>query len=512
MPISNHPHGQRMHPAAMAIGWLNIIRSTLIPILFGVFAAAGGNFFWLMAIVLFGILAPAVGVLLHYVNFRFYVDAEHLVIHEGVLSKRTRRIPFKRIHNLNSRESVVARLFKVVRLDVETAGGSAAEASLTAVTHEVAQWIRDAVRQGKYAVEEANDAPSEQAEARDIYRIRPLDIFVAGATTNRIGLIAIGVGALFQYASELNPDMTPNWINSAMGWASAQTDVSPLRLVLVLVVGVLLVFLLAWVLSIVTALVRWFGFTLRQVGDDLQIQTGLFTKREFSVPLEKIQALRCVTSAFRRPFRLLKIEVQTAGFMGAQGSDGERQQEQNLLVPITRHDRTDFFVRNVWPEANWDAVDWQGVHPYTRFRHFRGLIMIAALPTAATHVILGWFSFANPLTWVYIWAVMSLAFLVAHLTFKQMGWSQEQGFLFIRTGFLGLHFWVIPVSKIQNLAIWQDPFQRIRHLATLQVDVAGGGGREAAIPNIPVNVAWLLFNRFSNGSRLPQPKLADSEA
>ena len=74
-----------------------------------------------------------------------------------------------------------------------------------------------------------------------------------------------------------------------------------------------------------------------------------------------------------------------------------------------------------------------------------------------------------------------------------------------------MHFWVIPIAKIQNAAVEQNPFQRYHGLASLRIDVAGGGEREAVIPNIDVGEAWLLFNRFVNPGA-PGPRTRDGSS
>lgn len=88
---------------------------------------------------------------------------------------------------------------------------------------------------------------------------------------------------------------------------------------------------------------------------------------------------------------------------------------------------------------------------------------------------------------------------ISHLTYKQTAYAVDENFVYIKTGFIGLHFWVIPVGKIQNLSLTQTPFQRSRRLVSLHIDVAGGTQiSEPVVPNIPISSTWLLFNRLGH--------------
>lgn len=71
-------------------------------------------------------------------------------IEYGLFVKNKRYIPFERIQTLNYKEGILHRPFKLVRVDVETAGGSAdAEVSLTAITREQASRIELEMKKSK---------------------------------------------------------------------------------------------------------------------------------------------------------------------------------------------------------------------------------------------------------------------------------------------------------------------------------------------------------------------------
>ena len=94
-----------------------------------------------------------------------------------------------------------------------------------------------------------------------------------------------------------------------------------------------------------------------------------------------------------------------------------------------------------------------------------------------------------------IWAALSFA--VAQLTYRQIAYSIDHEFVYIRNGFLKLNFFVIPMARIQSAALFQTYFQRRKGLATLHLDIAGSARVSAEIPNISIQDAWLLLNKVT---------------
>jgi len=483
------------------------IRAFIVPLIFtAVFAGrgpalGGGSLFFFLFLIAF----PMLIALMRFASYRYKLEEGHVTIREGVLSRKVRRIPVRRIHNINTSQNIIARVLGVLRLDIETAGGGSAEASLVAVSKADAQKIRRFVHREKMRVIGEQDGPDastaevelEEPASVPIHRVPIRDIFLAGATTSRLGIIFVGLFAATEYLDFDPQDM----IKQAEAWTDSAMGLGEDRMVYFGIAAFVLIFLVAWLLAIFTAFVRWFGFTLSCRDDDLEISTGLLTIRQYTLPRDKIQALQCETSAIRRPFGLFQIRVRSAGHVGVQE---QSRAESDLLVPITNRDQLGFFASSVWSASRWDEVAWHGVHPWTRLRQFRVLAVLWALIlTGAYYSGNGYFRMVEVMVALALIG-FAAAWGIAHLTWKQTAYGHDDDFVYIKHGFLGLQFWVIPVWRIQNVALSQTPFQRFRALASLTVDTAGAGGSNATIPNIDLEIACRLFNRFS-GQPAPTP-------
>lgn len=496
------------HPIALLFGFLNILRSSGLPLLFlfvflgsGSSVATNGIFFGFM------LALPMLTYLMSYISYRYRLEAGQITIREGIFSRKIRRIPVRRIHNVNTRQSLLARLFKVVRLEVETAGGGSSEARFTALSLAEARRIQEFVKREKREILEdesitsaAETMAADEVESEPIYRISLIDILVAGATTNRMGVIFVSLAVAFQYLQEyLATRQDTAWVQQLYDYVNMLRQEEGLNLILYGVVLFLVLFFLAWLISIFSALLRFYGFRLELRDKDLKIRAGLFTLREFTIPMNRIQALEAHVSAFRRPFNLVQIKVMSAGHIGAQE---QRRQDADVLAPITRDAQTGFFVDTVFPRSDWDQADWRDVHPWHRQRHFRilAVMLFAILWAVRTFLDPAWL----PIGVYYGLALIALpiCWFIAHQTYRQTAYAVDNDFIYLRTGFIALHFWVIPVRNVQNVSVSQTPFQRHRHIGSVSIDVAGGG-REAVIPNIALKSCWSLFNRFAT----PKPPL-----
>jgi putative membrane protein len=504
----NNHNWKLQHPTALLFGFLGILRSSGVPLLLIFFVFSSPTRSPFSSMIMFGLLlfVPMVAYFMRYISYRYRLEAGQITIREGIFSRKIRRIPVRRIHNVNTHQSLLARALKVVRLDVETAGGGASEASFTSLTESEASLIQNFVKREKAGIiaqdPQAEIAPvtlEDPPESEPIYKISLTDILVAGATTNRMGVIFVSLAVAFQYLQEyIATSQDTVWVQYVFEYVEVLRQQNGIHLILYGILLFFVLFFLAWIISILSALLRFYGFRLTYNDEDLKIKAGLFTVREFTIPLNRIQALEAQVSAFRRPFNLVQIKVMSAGHIGAQD---QRRQDADILAPITRTTRTGFFVDTVFPRSSWDKADWHGVHSWHRTRHFR---ILAAMVFAILWAIN---TFLNP-SWVpimayYILAVAALpvCWFIAHQTYKQTAFAEDHDFIYLRTGFIALHFWVIPVRNIQNVRVSQTPFQRTRHIASLVIDVAGGG-REAVVPNIPLKTCWEMFNRFAT----PKPR------
>lgn len=303
----------RLHWSMLLFGLGSVIRGAIFPIV--IFGYAAKSWGLLLFIIFTGVILPLIAQVMKFISLRYQLAESHIRIREGIFSRKIRSIPVRRIHNINTSQSLPARLFNVLRLDIETAGGDAAEASFVALSRPAAMEIQDFVRVEKGRSHTGDVSQEEEQPERVLFRISMKDLLIAGATTNRMGLILVGLGVAFQYWEEYASEKSPEWIKIGISKFQELAGQGTVNLVMMFMSGLILLFLVAWIISIFTALISWHKFTVSDAGEDLKIKTGLFTVRGFTMPRNKIQALRFKISPSEGPSHSWKLKFAPQGML-----------------------------------------------------------------------------------------------------------------------------------------------------------------------------------------------------
>ena len=174
----------------------------------------------------------------------------------------------------------------------------------------------------------------EQSEGPTVLRrLSTGDLLIAGATSGQIGvafsLLAVGSQFFDDFLSDdfvrrLIETLAPNWL-------------------MVLLIFVPVGLLLAWFLAIAGTVLAYASFTLSREGDFLYIKRGLLERREATIPLSRIQAIRVTEGVLRQPFGLAAVRVESAGY-------GEDAGVSTMLFPLLPHDEVQEFLAAATPE------------------------------------------------------------------------------------------------------------------------------------------------------------------
>ncbi len=519
---------ERLHPFTLLFRAIDIARSFLFPALIGGFSAGGTSapdvLVWAVGLLAIPAVLGAIGT---YAVFRYALSDDELVVVSGVIRRQRRVIPVARIQNIASRQSALERLCRVVELRVETAGAASTEAVLSVLGREEARRFREEllarrrlVRAGaagrdgeagaaagwgeedRPAAEDlevgsarsadAAMAIGEDAERPEILaRLSVRDLAVAGATANEAGLIAAGIAGLLQFVE--TPEMIPvGWIETLFERLDAAGAAIAGGAVVLLVLGAVVTLLLAgWLVSVVGAVVGYHGYTLERSGGELRKRYGLLGRRESTIPLERIQAVRLEESWLRRQFGLATLKLDVAG-----SRPGERRGAE-VLLPIARVDDAADLIASVLPGLDFAGLRFSPVHPRSRRRALvRYGVLLSAVPVA----LLAWL--ADPAVLLLLLVTTPLSWLGARWYYRNLGYAVATDHVIARAGVLNRITWLVPLVKIQALRTTETPFQRRHGLATLVMDTAGGrSGAEARVIDLARRRATELLEELAGRVR-----------
>jgi putative membrane protein len=427
-------------------------------------AVLAGRRLWLLVVGAVALLAWAT---LEWLRYTYRVEAGALRLEEGVLARKLRVIPFDRIQQVDLVRKPLHRVLGMATLRVETAGGGgAAEVDLDVVPLGEAQALRSRLLRAKAgaAAAEGEGAVAVPVQAappeRALLRLSVGEVMLAGITGTRAAAVLVVLGPLSQLA---------DWFPNLSDWLLRRINpeaVAPTTPAAVLAVAVLAA--AVWLgLAAASSVVTDYGFTLATAGGgDLVVRRGLLERREAVMPIARLQVVRVDESLLRRALGLASVRIQSAGRSG--GSD---ETASRLTVPVLRRSE----VNRVLGELLPGAAPLPALHrppPAARRRAVRrGIVQTLPLIVAAAAVLWALSRPAAPAALLFV----PLAVLGGRAAYRGLGHARREGFLYARRGVAIRVTTVVPVAKAQSGSVRSSPFQRRAGLATLHVEVAGGG-------------------------------------
>lgn len=492
---------RRLHPLTLVFETIRIGRHLVLPALAGVASTANDGFARTLTVGL-GILAvPAlIAAIARFVGFRYHLTGEELILDSGVFSRRRRIIPLARIQNVDVSEKPLERLCGVASLLIETAGGKKTEGVLSVLSRADADALRAILLERRAGAASTDDAPPVET----LVRLSTRELVVAGATANEIGLVAAALAGALQFVEDTIYRALPDAIDP-----SALDGSTPLLVVAAFIVGGAIVILLAgWLLSITGSVLGYHGFVLERVGGELRKRYGLLARREGSVPLRRVQAIRIEESLLRRPFDLAAVRIETAGSAGS----GKRRHSE-AFVPLVRREDAAGLVARILDGFDPDTATLLPVHPRARRRIFLRL----AWPVV---VLAGALALLHRPAWLALLLLLAPFWALAWNGYRNRRYAAvdgpdighengdivrdspaQGGYIIVRDGLIGRTTWIIPRRKIQTVHVASTPFQRRHGIATLIVDTASGPRGAAHIRDLPLDVAHDLAGRLSVSAR-----------
>lgn len=448
-----------LHPISIIFSVIRTLKDALLPFALIVFSSLlqgkFGHLIWLLIGIPAAIgLAIGWGVL-SWLRYHYVVEEGVLKVERGVLFRKKQYIAQSRIQTIDVVEGLFQRLFGVVKLQVQTAGGQKPEAIMAAVSRKDADELRyQLLEQADEQLGEAIDEDQAAVEytvgsEEQSYRLSARRLLIMAITSGSIGVMASFLAAGYTQAGNFLGD--DHILNLITDWLF---DVP-------IMVTLLAVLIVSWVLSIGGTVLKYYGFTIRLYGEKLHISRGLLERRQVAIPLTRIQAIRIVESPLRQPFGWLSVYVESAGY-------GKGKGESTLLFPLLKKSELADFVAKMIPHYQ---VEYElNRLPRRSLRKFVTLHGIVALLLAAP------FSYFAP--WGFLALLLvPLSVLWGYVKYKESGWTWvESSRMFImRSRLIERTIVFIPKNRIQYFKLSESPFQRKSELATIVATVASNG-------------------------------------
>ena len=451
---------RRLHP--LTVPYRVLQQGTSIAILLfvvvpGLSSTVGGG----GGLATLGLVVAGVGLFVgyfvaYYRRFEYELTADTFDIRSGVLSRREREIPLRRIQNVDISQNVVQRALGIAQVGLETAGGGQTEAQLQYVDEGEADRLQSEISRLSRSNGASGDGEAEPDSERfeTVFSITPREIGVLGVVSMDFRVASF----LFFGASVFAP--------SAVSAVDDQLFFGPegiVGAVLGPLAGLAVVALLALLSGFLNA-ARYYGFTLDRGGEELRYERGLLQRYRGTIPLSKVQSLTIEENVLARALGYASLTIETAGHTPGSDQSGGSQS----AIPLAERDRVTSLARSI---ESYGIERFQ--RPPKRARQRYAARYAIALVSLAAVLSLGTRISDYRLYWYAPLAGLLLVPIAAHLKWKHRGYALGDDHVVTRNGFWVRKFKIVPYHRVQTVFSSETIFQRRRDLGTVTIDTAG---------------------------------------
>jgi len=489
--------GTRLHRFSPLFTLVEVVKRTIIPLVFGVLTYEKSVKVQIAIISIVSFIS--LFSILQYWFYHYWIKEDKIEIKEGIFFKKNRKVPYTRIQNVNVLQNPLHRLLKLATLQLESASGGKPEAVMRVVSLDVVEQIKEKVRrssasdfQHKSCQEEALEEQGTQKESlsdKPLLELPVKDVVKYGIISQKglfFGAILFGflaqnqklVAYVFTHLDALYkiPDFAK--ISLALG------------IIYVGVVGLVMLVSLQ-LLSILWALLKFYGFKIEKQKDRLQARMGLISKISATIPLKRIQLYRISENPLHKFFKSRTITVETAGGVNTDNSGIVMR----WIAPLIPRVQVKDFMQEIEPEIKLAAVEWQLI-PYRAWRRVmkRMLLSLALFSAILTAIALLPQVEIQFYAWIVVLMLIPVIYLYSKNYVKKTGYYIDDDIICFKSGVWFGKQSFVKINKIQTVEILDSPFDRRNKMATLEIDTAGSNIllHHVKIPYLEVAEAYRL--------------------
>ncbi len=482
MPVIASPtsEGLRLNVLGLFIGFIAGLPRLFFPLIAIVFGAGRVDRTGaILPFLITGVIALSLlGRWISWTRFRYYTGDEDIRIESGLISRTARSIPYDRIQDVSIEQKLLARLFSLGEVKFETGSGAGDEATLSYVTIEEAERLRELVRAHKAGVvaDAEVSAPADVAENPPIFAMDTGRVLTLGFYSFSLVIFAVlgGLAQQFDFLLPFDIYDVGAWLGVAkdngdvlngIGW-SAQIFAGIAALAGLAILG--------FATGITRTFLRENGFRLDVTPKGFRRRRGLLTLTDTVMPIHRVQAAIIQTGPIRklRGWYALKFVSLAADSGTKQGEDSDHSaaplatmDEISRILAAAQIDRADpALVFNRGQSAWW----WIQIVMVA-------LVIFTAMIALALAANAGWKA-------ALLLLLLALSGITFHFQWRNNSYALDADQLFVRSGWWRERLTIAPQIKVQSAEIQQGPLARRRGLASLQLGIAGGSLEIIALP------------------------------
>lgn len=418
--------------------------------------------------------------ILSFFKYFFYIKEGELIVEKGILKKSKISIPLSRIQSVDFEQNIIHRVFKVVKLKIDTAGSGAKELDLNAIDMQFAKAFRKRVlanqEQSKINLDSlVSEEITPLPQVEKILEINIIELLKVGISANHFKsawLIFFFLFWIYENLDDAGVDLEE--------YRDYIPDESIILQSLALVLALLFLFIAAaFFISLVRTVLKYFELKFIREDGRFKITSGLLNRKEVAALDDKVQMVQWSQNLLQKLMKLYELHIR-------QASSSEIKIKTAINVPGIRQDQIDKVNAYLFEDSKFYFETKMYISPAYFYRN-TFYFSFVVLPILGLLIYAASYKLATVLLLVFIYKSIAL-----FLESKKISACLNDEHLKIYGGQFGEKTSLFYIHKIQSLKIKQSIYQRRNQLADLTIMTAGGSIK---LPYMYLDQARSIMNK-----------------
>lgn len=500
---------QKLHPVAYAGSVVKGIKTMFFPAIIIFFNMreelfSGSVTPWMLFSgigILFLIFAVFTGFdMINIYRTRFWLENNKFVFKNGIFTRNEKELDIKRIQSIDFNEPFFHRIFGAVQLDILTPGDGikidTIKKSQGKDIQKVIYETQEDIESEEIAVNPGDSSPWPREAAlesgtkvagREFVTLKKMnfkELILMAMTSGGLGVFAaIFFGVLNVVGGEI---LIENYFEYFSGLVRS--------LVFGIVVASLIFVIIGYVIGTVIIMVRNYDYTLKQSGDDLTVEYGLFSKKNKSVNINRVQNVIISDSILRRLIGYYALSVSiTSDSLESDQIDGKVQ-----LLPFIKKKELYSIIGDIFPNYHMELP--KRIVPFRAIRRYFQITLLIFI--IGTGILAYFFHGETFMTYVYIGVAVILLLLIASGIYsaRNVGYAIYKDEINMMTAsFFTRRHYAIKRDKIIDTTYHRNPFLHRADLGHIEVSTPGGIASSSAeikfIEKRDIETIWNFIER-----------------
>lgn len=415
-----------------------------------------GHWFIALLIVL-GIIVLGLGIAwLNWYFHSYQINERAVELKKGVIIKKHRRAPIERIQSVNLQRPLIARIFGLTKIEIQT-GGAEGALNLAYLSHTVAKTVRGQI------LRTASDASTGTAQSAGVIQADS----AAHAAGHEAGGLAQDIASEVDRRAkefvdfDIDAESPESIVQIPHGRLIGSILLSHEAIFVYIAVIAIPIFaatvswgvltglipaVIAFVGLLISRFNRGFNFSISYSQSGIRTGSGLTSTSTDTIPRHRIHAVDISQPLWWRPFGWWRIRLATAG--GFNPSSSNTQKLENVVLPVGKREDVLRVLALIAPTLDTDGD-----------RYW----LTDALEGPGT----GFTPAGKKSAWVLLFGKSRAGITIAH------GDTQEAT-VRIRRGALTRHLVIMPVVRVQSIMLHRPAVHYWLGLASLQLHTVPG--------------------------------------